>query len=594
MLSPFAHHLSGFPSPFGRDAALDPYAVYAVNGIVPEIVLDYSTGTYLPEGADPPTYTGGLGTFYNSAGVLSYNVKDGGDWVAVGNTLPGSPTYLPRTESHVWNGVDWGAARLRAESEARENLFLNNLVPATQIITLTAVAHTLQFEGAGTVTLTGASTAGPLVGTAGNDIVSLTFTPTAGAVTFALSGDVRLPQVEIGRTPSSVIITSGVAGTRPAETFIYPWKKLGMGGVTVAELASIAADVAFWDTTGWRDDVGGIGAELWTSFTTLGSGWTDNADNTYTSDGVAGFSAITQSQPYVEGNAYLIEVAASTSSGYFNVWIGNGSNEIIGVRTQILLIAGAGNTLSIGSNNAAGTVEIISVKEVDESWYWEELNTATRGATRPPPANALVVAEANRVVIYDMDTPDYLMWMIFTNDPHNMQRGNSGISSVDVLNAEYITGDNANYAGSSVNFILDATNPDTDLRNAVYLGNIAQRNDGLGSTLGTAPVVSQNVNDIAITLLSGDTEPTIACATDGNATYLVSVIQDDGTVYDVADGSTGTAVSVDISSDEELIVVRSDGAVYIWDSVGAIVATGTAPDTILTNLLGTVSTVEAA
>jgi hypothetical protein len=74
---------------------------------------------------------------------------------------------------------------------------------ATQTVAVTAQERTLSFRGTGTVTLSGASTAGPLVGTGADDIVSLTFTPTAGSLTLTVSGTVNDAMLELGavRTP---------------------------------------------------------------------------------------------------------------------------------------------------------------------------------------------------------------------------------------------------------------------------------------------------------------------------------------------------------------------------------------------------------
>jgi hypothetical protein len=61
---------------------------------------------------------------------------------------------------------------------------------ATQSVTVVAASHILSFTGTGTVTLSGASTDGPLVGTGATDRVSLTFTPTAGSLTLTVTGTV--------------------------------------------------------------------------------------------------------------------------------------------------------------------------------------------------------------------------------------------------------------------------------------------------------------------------------------------------------------------------------------------------------------------
>jgi hypothetical protein len=111
--------------------------------------------------------------------------------------------------------------------EARTNVLLNSATLSTQSVTTTAVAHTLSFYGTGTVTLTGTSTAGPLVGTGASNRVTLTFTPTAGTLTLTVTGSVTTAQLEAGAFATSPIITTGAAGTRGADTstmgsFVFP------------------------------------------------------------------------------------------------------------------------------------------------------------------------------------------------------------------------------------------------------------------------------------------------------------------------------------------------------------------------------------
>ncbi len=85
----------------------------------------------------------------------------------------------------------------------RRNLLLATDTMATQSLTVTAVAHTLAFTGTGTVTLTGASIAGPLIGTGASNRVSLTFTPTAASLTLTVVGSVTLAQLEVGSTATA-------------------------------------------------------------------------------------------------------------------------------------------------------------------------------------------------------------------------------------------------------------------------------------------------------------------------------------------------------------------------------------------------------
>lgn len=80
----------------------------------------------------------------------------------------------------------------------RRNLLTVTDTLATQSVDVTNAEHTLSFKGTGTVTLSGASTAGPLVGTGAEDVVSLTFTPSAASLTLTVTGTVELAQLELG------------------------------------------------------------------------------------------------------------------------------------------------------------------------------------------------------------------------------------------------------------------------------------------------------------------------------------------------------------------------------------------------------------
>jgi hypothetical protein len=142
----------------------------------------------------------GSGTFTDSAG-----------------TLQTAATDVPRFDHNPTTGESLG---LLVE-EARTNLLVGSAAPATQIVTVTAVAHTLHFTGTGTITLTGASTAGPLVGTGTGEAnrVSLTFTPTAGSLTLTVSGTVTNAQLEAGAFRTSYIlnVSTPLGVTRSAD-----------------------------------------------------------------------------------------------------------------------------------------------------------------------------------------------------------------------------------------------------------------------------------------------------------------------------------------------------------------------------------------
>ena len=93
--------------------------------------------------------------------------------------------------------ADARPALARTVEGGRRNLLLGTDSLATQSVTVTAVEHILSFYGTGTVTLSGASTAGPLVGTGADDRVSLTFTPSAASLTLTVSGSVNFAQLEV-------------------------------------------------------------------------------------------------------------------------------------------------------------------------------------------------------------------------------------------------------------------------------------------------------------------------------------------------------------------------------------------------------------
>lgn len=132
------------------------------------------------------------GTYFDSTGTMQTAATNAPRW-----------DYNPTTL--VLNGL--------LIEEARTNLLLNSAVLVTQNVTVTAVATTLSFYGTGTITLSGASTAGPLTGT-GSGRVVLTFTPTAGTLTLTVTGTVTNAQLEAGSFVTSVIITTAAAVTR--------------------------------------------------------------------------------------------------------------------------------------------------------------------------------------------------------------------------------------------------------------------------------------------------------------------------------------------------------------------------------------------
>lgn len=136
--------------------------------------------------------------------------------------------------------------------EARTNLLLNSGTLVTQTVTVTAVAHTLSFYGTGTVTLTGASTAGPLVGTgAYPNRVALTFTPTAGVLILTVTGSVQFANLEVGGFATSYIPTTSAPVPRAADlaaiNTLSPWFNSSQGTLFAQFEASANTFTAYVD-----------------------------------------------------------------------------------------------------------------------------------------------------------------------------------------------------------------------------------------------------------------------------------------------------------------------------------------------------------
>ena len=183
------------------------------------------------------------------------------------------------------------------------------------------------------------------------------------------------------------------------------------------------------------------------------------------------------------------------------------------------------------------------------SWYNEPLNTATRGSRKEFPAVAVIVAESNKVTIYDGDDPSLPMWMVFT--------GNNASSSLTWFGTDYsgedatclfmknatlaigVKGVVSDVSGlSSVNFLSELFVKNSGSVGGYINRPIANRNIPF-SVIGdnTTNIVNKNINDVAMTVLpnapidpdTGLPIPTIAVATEGG----VSVIKDDGNVWDI-------------------------------------------------------------
>jgi hypothetical protein len=215
------------------------------------------------------------------------------------------------------------------------------------------------------------------------------------------------------------------------------------------------------------------------------------------------------------------------------------------------------------------------------SWYNESLNTSTRGSRREFPAVAVIVAETGKVTIYDGDDPDLPMWMVFetgsTNAPNGnmISAANAGCdnTAVSALNGILCVTIGVVQQGGlhTIKFISEENRfyreGPSSFTASLYKGNIAERNDAKGHSGDddTLAIVNQIVNDVAMTVLpnapidsaTGLPVPTIAVATDGG----VSVIKDDGSVYDVIDtNSARKCYDVSFTKDHKIMHTGDLGA----------------------------------
>jgi hypothetical protein len=184
--------------------------------------------------------------------LVTFTRASSATYIDSAGTLQTAAVDVPRFDHNPTTGESLGLL----PEEQRTNLLLNTATLSTQSVTVTAVAHTLSFYGSGTVTLSGASTAGPAVGSGAFPArTTLTFTPSAGTLTLTVTGSVTSAQLEAGAFATSYIPTTTAAATRSAD----------VASITGANFSS-------W----YRQDEGTVFAE-WKCDPSTGSHWPNPA-----------------------------------------------------------------------------------------------------------------------------------------------------------------------------------------------------------------------------------------------------------------------------------------------------------------------------
>lgn len=231
----------------------------------------------------------------------------------------------------------------------------------------------------------------------------------------------------------------------------------------------------------------------------------------------------------------------------------------------------SGNWLGSAANEAAARA--IS-GAVTGSYYYDttaavfyKLNAGSgvtqvyRGNVRQFPAQVLITAGTDRVILWDLTQAGVPMWMVFKRVANYLiHSGNStGVAMRNgVLAASSTT------QTTALSFVSEAGWLKTAQYSYTSSLNIANRNTvGVLTITSATPLVNGTCNAVAMTVLpnapvdvaSGLTIPTIAVATAGG----VSVIKDDGNVWDIVpDGGAAYSYAVSFTPDHR-IMFENDG-----------------------------------
>ena len=279
---------------------------------------------------------------------------------------------------------------------------------------------------------------------------------------------------------------------------------------------------------------------------------TIGSDDTFIQNGAIGIGTTN-----LEGNA--LKVSGSTSIT---------GNTTIGGNANIKSFDYAGISSSI-SETAYDVFVYDTSKDSDggawrkrtqhTSWYnttnYED-SFIKRGSRKDFPAIAVLVASNNGLDIYDGDDPDLPLWMRFITNSEGPIYTAPNPGALAALNGIIFVGGNNGASGSFASefgFIHDKMRLHQDsgknqTRNT-WITGMVQKTGGSSWVTQTSPIsisnnhqlIDRKTNDISMTVLpnapidevSGLPRPTIAVATDGG----VSVIKDDGNVYDITDTS---------------------------------------------------------
>ena len=198
------------------------------------------------------------------------------------------------------------------------------------------------------------------------------------------------------------------------------------------------------------------------------------------------------------------------------------------------------------------------------SWYNETLNTSTRGSRKEFPAVAVIVAVGTTVTIYDGDDPSMPMWAAWTAN-YFSNLATVSITSIYMLNGTLCVARNSNIDYVGLTLIDLIGDKGLGLRRSAYNhthrgSNSARalRTEWFANVQDNRGIINPGVRDVAMTVLPNAPidpltrlpVPTIAVATSGG----VSVIKDDGQIFDIKGHNWGASSSVVVFTDTGLLL----------------------------------------
>jgi hypothetical protein len=246
---------------------------------------------------------------------------------------------------------------------APNNLLLNTATLSTQNVTTIAANHVLSFKGTGTVTLSGTSTAGPLVGTGVNDRVNLAFTPTAGTLTLTVSGsvtDARLSRVTYETTMRTMDDVNTTGSIYYGPRFDYNPSTLAARGLLYeptsrTNLITYSANLSssYWTTYGAPTE----------STTELAP---DGTNTAYGLTATATWDTKAKSLTVAPSTDYIISGFISKTGATCLINVGDDGSRYVGGAANMFINANTGATSSIASG--VQDYDVVSINS--DFWFW--------------------------------------------------------------------------------------------------------------------------------------------------------------------------------------------------------------------------------